>query len=504
VKQSSQMVNGFDRALLACLFGLALTAPVSIAATQTVWALALLCWLARACVARPRGLRRALMEGAVLVFVGLSLLSSVLSYEPLVSLKKMTAVGLATIVYLVAENVADRQTWRRLTAVLLASCAVTVVWTAGWRIAGKNLKTERLAADSPLRRVGVEEGDTIVRVNQQEVNSPDELVAALTAAPDGGKAVLRVYRREWYHEIPAPLAGWREGTDAAAQLGIAAWSRGRDTRAAGFYGHYTTYAEMLQLVASLALGLIIALARSPKSQVPSPKPKILLALALAGYVGALLLTVTRASWVSFMLSAGVMVLLGASRKAALIMAVCAVPLVLAGAFLLQQKRGVGLADAKDGSTAWRLTVWREGFGVLTNSPRHLLAGVGMDSLKTRWREWKMFDNGRLPVGHLHSTPLQLAFERGIPALLAWLLWMALYLRELWRGLKQAADSRQQAAWDWPERGLLLGAFGGACGFLFSGLAHYNWGDSEVVMVFYLLMGLSLAVLVKGRKAKVEG
>jgi F0F1-type ATP synthase assembly protein I len=27
----------------------------------------------------------------------------------------------------------------------------------------------------------------------------------------------------------------------------------------------------------------------------------------------------------------------------------------------------------------------------------------------------------------------------------------------------------------------------------SGLVHYNWGDSEVVMIFYLVMGLSLAV-----------
>jgi hypothetical protein len=27
----------------------------------------------------------------------------------------------------------------------------------------------------------------------------------------------------------------------------------------------------------------------------------------------------------------------------------------------------------------------------------------------------------------------------------------------------------------------------------SGVVHYNWGDSEVVMIFYLIMGLSLVV-----------
>jgi len=40
---------------------------------------------------------------------------------------------------------------------------------------------------------------------------------------------------------------------------------------------------------------------------------------------------------------------------------------------------------------------------------------------------------------------------------------------------------------------LLGALGGLVGFFTSGLVHYNWGDSEVVMVLYLIMGLTLAV-----------
>jgi membrane-associated protease RseP (regulator of RpoE activity) len=488
---------------VACLFLLALAAPVSIAATQTAWALALLCWLARVFAGRPAG-RRFALDGAVLAFVGLTLLSSVFSYEPLVSLRKMVSVSLVTIVYLAAENLTARRDQRRLAALLLISCAVSAVWAIGWRIAGKNLKTERLTADSPLRRGGVEEGDTIVRVNKQDVNSPDELAAALTAVKDGESAVLRVYRREWHHEIPAPPVGWREGPDAAAKLGIAAWSRGRDTRAAGFYGHYTTYAEMLQLVSSLALGLLVALFRGEQSKIQNPKSKILLALALAGYLVALFLTVTRASWASFLLSAGVIVLLGAGRRAVLVLAVSAVPLVLAGVFVLQQKRGVGFLDAKDGSTAWRKTVWREGFNLLVSSPRHLLTGIGLDSLKTHWQEWKMFDNGKLPIGHMHSDMLHLALERGVPALLAWLAWLALFWRELWRGLRRKRREQAAGGKDWFSLGVLLGAFGGSLGFFTSGLVHYNWGDSEVVMVFYLLMGLSLAVLVNGQQPNVEG
>ena len=40
-----------------------------------------------------------------------------------------------------------------------------------------------------------------------------------------------------------------------------------------------------------------------------------------------------------------------------------------------------------------------------------------------------------------------------------------------------------------ERGIILGCFGGLIGFFTSGLVHYNLGDSEVAMVFYLLMGI---------------
>ncbi|HVF44157.1 MAG TPA: hypothetical protein VM936_14130, partial [Pyrinomonadaceae bacterium] len=54
--------------------------------------------------------------------------------------------------------------------------------------------------------------------------------------------------------------------------------------------------------------------------------------------------------------------------------------------------------------------------------------------------------------------------------------------------------RRRAPEGWVERGLLLGALGGLAGFVAGGLVHYNFGDSEVVMVFYFIMGLALAAV----------
>ncbi|OLE68031.1 MAG: hypothetical protein AUG74_10010 [Bacteroidetes bacterium 13_1_20CM_4_60_6] len=161
--------------------------------------------------------------------------------------------------------------------------------------------------------------------------------------------------------------------------------------------------------------------------------------------------------------------------------------MLAGLFVLQQKRNVGFVDQRDQSITWRETVWREGFHLLVSKPRHLLVGVGMDSIKAHWREWGLFDGGRIPVGHMHSTPLQFALERGVPVLLMWILLVVVYARMLWQ------LARRECLGGWVERGIVLGALGGLVGFLTSGMVHYNFGDSEVVMIFYLMMGLSLVV-----------
>jgi O-antigen ligase len=171
----------------------------------------------------------------------------------------------------------------------------------------------------------------------------------------------------------------------------------------------------------------------------------------------------------------------------LICAVVSVPLILGGLVFLQQKRQVSFFDSSDDSTTWRTRVWKEGVQVLIFNPRHLAVGIGMDSLKTHWQDWGMFDNGRQPIGHLHSDYLQLAFERGVPTLIAWLAWMIFYLQLLWKNIRTPGL-------DWPARGLLIGAFGGTIGFLTSGLVHYNWGDSEDVMILFLIMGISLAVI----------
>jgi O-antigen ligase len=491
--QLSAFILWLERALAVCLFLLAFCAPHSIAGTQIAWGVGLLLWVVRLALRpRPR-LHRTPVDYALLGFFILTFVSALVSYDPDVSIGKLRAASLFTIVYLVAENVTTRRRLRLLVFTLVVSCMINVAYTFAQRIAGRGMKVMQLAADSPLRAAGINEGDTLLRVDGAAFHSPDALARALATNELAARpARLLVYRREWMFETEAARGSLLAGATPEARLGVTSWTRGRDQRASGFYGHYTTYAEVLQLIGSLAAGLLIALKRKRSWQ------GALLAAALAALGVALLLTVTRASWLSFLLSVVVMSLVGAgSKRAVAAVALGALLVVPLGLYVLQQKRGVGFFDRKDGSISWRTTVYREGFALFTREPRHVLVGVGMDSIKRHWREWGLFDKGRLPVGHMHSTPLQLALERGLPVLLLWLTVVFLYARMLWRLW------RAPALVDWRERGLALGALGGLVGFCASGMVHYNFGDSEVVMVFYLIMGLALALERLARDADVN-
>ncbi|MCU1263981.1 MAG: hypothetical protein JWM21_299 [Acidobacteria bacterium] len=524
VEKASELTTWLDRVIVLWLFVFAAFAPHSIAVTQASWLLGLLFWVVRFFFhPRPKTYRTP-VDYALLGFFILTGLSAVLSYEPMISIGKLRAASLFTIVYLFAENIPSRKILRALALTLIASCMVNVLFTAATRVIGRGVKVMGVTAESPLSAAtmtsqkktqlpfAIVSGDTVLAVDGQKVRSAEQIVELLSDSPLSF-AIVTFYRGDQYPPVQVPTRRLLQGTTAAEQLGIASWTIGRDWRASGFFGHYTTYAEALQLIGSLALGLFICV------PVKKSRSGTLLLLAVSGIVFALLLTVTRASWLAFLISAAVMLLLGTSRRMILIAGACAIPLVLAGALLLQQKRHVGLIDQMDASTTWRETVWREGFHLLISKPRHLIVGVGMDSLKKHWRQWGLFDEGRIPMGHMHSNPLQIALERGIPTFLAWLILLGIYAHTLVRtfrglgsGQRKDSDAPSQTGHGrlasvgsqllgpWVDRGIALGALGGLVGFFASGLVHYNWGDSEVIMIFYFVMGLSLAV---ERSSKTE-
>src|SRR6266446_4494222 len=120
----SPLAVWLERSILGALFLFVIAAPHSIAAAQTAWLLGLLFWVFRFTVwPRPK-LDRTPLDYPMFGFFLLTGLSSFLSYAPMVSIGKLHAACLFTIVYLFAENVCSPRVLRSLVLVLIASCMV--------------------------------------------------------------------------------------------------------------------------------------------------------------------------------------------------------------------------------------------------------------------------------------------------------------------------------------------------------------------------------------------
>jgi O-antigen ligase len=154
-----------------------------------------------------------------------------------------------------------------------------------------------------------------------------------------------------------------------------------------------------------------------------------------------------------------------------------VPL-LVGAFVVYQTRAQQALWLQDPSSSLRLEVARVG---LSRIMQHPLFGHGMDAMQVHWNEWGFPGTDML---HLHSTPLQLAFDRGLPALLFWLWILWLFWQTASGGEKRLRENS-----DTNRYGVLLGATGALAGFFASSLVNYNLGDGEVALVFWWLLGI---------------
>jgi O-antigen ligase len=112
---------------------------------------------------------------------------------------------------------------------------------------------------------------------------------------------------------------------------------------------------------------------------------------------------------------------------------------------------------------------------------HPLLGVGPGEVRTWYQHYRRPEAIRQSTGHLHNSPIQVAAERGLPALGAWLWFWIVFFREGWRILGRVG--RESPV----RRALVCASLAGVAGFLVAGLFEHNFGDAEVVMVVYALM-----------------
>ncbi len=251
-------------------------------------------------------------------------------------------------------------------------------------------------------------------------------------------------------------------------------------RAKGFYSIYMT----LGGVGLMALIMTAALSFSTVG-----RRRLLLNLSGVGQLAAVVATFSRNAWLG--VTVGFVALSVTARRVRLVAVLGVAVLLLFFAPAYMTDRLTSLADPRyDDSARERLYMWKSGLQMVKDHP---VLGVGVGGVKRLYRNYVDPRAGKRSTGHLHSSPVQIAAERGLLGLLAWgWIWGAFFLRA-------GAILRRLPAGLGTDRMITAGSLAAVLGFLVAGLFEYNFGDSEVVMLAYLIMAVPFIVEKTGEK-----
>ncbi|MEP6705606.1 MAG: hypothetical protein ABJB34_12435, partial [Acidobacteriota bacterium] len=247
------LVRWLERVAFVFLLLMVLSAPHSIAATQIAWLTGMFAWMISVvlrwrsgALRNDRGAPRSL-NIALWVFFAWSIVTSLTSYAPDISINKLRGVAVFLIFYFVVYNVRNRRATNFLAVALIVSCMVNVLWTPMQRLIGRGVEIHGLAAEGPLAKAFLWDGDALLEADGKKIREPEDVLRAIEA---NDVTRIKFYRPDFDFVVEVKRADLLGGDDAMSRLGFTSWKKSRNWRSTGFYGHYTTYAEVLQLILS--------------------------------------------------------------------------------------------------------------------------------------------------------------------------------------------------------------------------------------------------------------
>lgn len=238
-------------------------------------------------------------------------------------------------------------------------------------------------------------------------------------------------------------------------------------RITGFMGHYMTQAGLLLLFSCLALGYLFF---------SRGKFKYLWGLGFCLSLAALALTLTRSAWVG--LAVGVVVFLLLYKPPTLIL----VPVVAGIVFIVSpqyiKNRVYSIFSLQNPTNQMRIEYLQAGIQITKDFP---LLGTGPDTVDMVFQnpKYRLSPLARENV-HLHNNILQIAAERGLLTLGAWLTFMVWTFFSLLKLLRNKDPTLKPFS---------ASALAALLGLATAGLFEYNFADSEVVTLFLYIITL---------------
>ncbi len=253
-------------------------------------------------------------------------------------------------------------------------------------------------------------------------------------------------------------------------------------RASGFFG-CMTFGNYQALVLSFLLPILVYIAR---------KGRLYFAGALflfSSIFGGLLFSFTRGAWLGFLSAFLWFCIFKKNRILLLLIPICFVICLLSSDL---KTRFISTTDKS--SHGERECMWSAGLAMFKEYP---IFGIGLNNYERYVRKYlpdnlspSEKDSIANRACHSHSNYIQLLSERGILAFLGFLFVLAIFLWQTESLLKTSTDEFNSS--------ILLGGQSAVICFLTIGITEYTYGDSEVIMLFWLILSLTLTV--RGRDA----
>ena len=257
---------------------------------------------------------------------------------------------------------------------------------------------------------------------------------------------------------------------ASATIGIVQYSilhfDNLGQRPQGTLGHYMTYSGLLMLVLSAALARILF----------GHRERVWAAAVVPALAVAIALTLSRSAWVGACAAAALLLTLKDFRLLAVLPVVAAIFFAIAPETVA--KRFVSIFDMNDPSRRDRVAMLHEGVHMIRAHP---LVGVGPNMVQPLYPQYRDPDAVNDVNPHLHNVPVQIAAERGLPALAIWLWFVVSLIVSLVPRLREPQT-----------RFLAASALAAVTAMLAAGLFEHNFGDSEFLMLFLILITLPFA------------
>ncbi len=170
-------------------------------------------------------------------------------------------------------------------------------------------------------------------------------------------------------------------------------------------GMYMTFSGLMMLALTLAVARVLFMTRS----------RIWPALVIPALSVVLALTLSRNAWMGACASVALLLLIRDLRLAAVLPVIAALFFASAPAPVLQ--RFYSTFDLHDITVNDRFAMQRAGAQIVRDHP---LFGVGPNMIERVYPKYRDAGAVEETVSHLHNVPLQIAAERGLPALGIWL------------------------------------------------------------------------------------